>query len=71
MEEVAAILAWRVTWWLIRILWLPALVIGLIAYIVVPALISVGQFLITPDGLFLLALLFAWFFRPRRRRRRG
>ena len=70
MEEVLGILVWRVTWWLIRILWLPLLVVALVGYVVLPALSELGRLLVTPEGLAAVGLLAVWLWPPRRRSRR-
>jgi len=70
MEELLGVLAWRVTWWLIRILWLPFLVVAIVAYVVLPALSELGRLVLTPEGLAAAGLLAVWLWRPRRRSRR-
>jgi len=72
VEEVLTILVWRMTWWLVRILWLPFLVIGFIAYIVLPAFTELAQLVLSPGGLLVVVLLLVWLSRPvGRRSRRG
>lgn len=72
MESLIEVLVWRLTWWLVRILWLPFLVIGFIAYVVLPVLAEVAQLLISPAGLLAVVLLLVWLWRPTgRRSRRG
>jgi hypothetical protein len=72
MEEVLTVLVWRLTWWLVRILWLPFLVFGFVAYVVLPALAEVAQLLLSPGGLLVGVLLLVWLSRPAgRRSRRG
>jgi len=46
--------------WLVRTLWLPALVIVVIAYVILPAIGIIAQALISPAGLLLLALFLWW-----------
>lgn len=70
MEEILTVLVWRLTWWLVRILWLPFLVIGFALYVVVPAFVQAGELLLTPNGLLLIVLLAVWLWRPRRGRGR-
>lgn len=72
MESLIEVLVWRLTWWLVRILWLPFLIIGFVAYVVLPVLAEVAQLLISPSGLLVVMLLFLWLWRPAARRsRRG
>jgi hypothetical protein len=70
MEEVIAVLVWRVTLWLLRLLWLPLLVIAFGVFVVVPALTIASQLILSPGGLIIATLLLAWLARPVRRRGR-
>lgn len=63
MTALAEVLIWRLTWWLLRLLWFPLLVIGAIYYVVVPALITVGQLLLSPAGVLVAAILVLWLWR--------
>ncbi len=45
---------------LVRRLWLPALVIVVIAYVILPAITVIAQALVSPAGLLVVALLFLW-----------
>lgn len=56
-------LVWRLTWWLLRLLWLPLLIIGIVYYVVVPALIEVAHLIFSPAGLLAAFLLFLWLWR--------
>ncbi len=72
MEEILGVLVWRLTWWLVRILWLPLLIFAFIGYVVLPALAELAQLLLSPGGLLVVALLLVWLSRPAgRRHRRG
>lgn len=64
MEELIGTLVWRLTWWLLRLLWLPLLVLGVIYYVVIPALIGLAELIVTPAGLLAALLLFFWLWRP-------
>lgn len=70
MEELLALLVWRLTWWLVRILWLPFLIIGFVAYVVLPALGALAQIIVSPGGLLVVVLLLMWLSRPISRRHR-
>lgn len=63
MTMLLEILISRLTWWLLRLLWLPLLIVGVIYYIVVPALITIAQLLISPAGVLVGALLLLWMWR--------
>lgn len=63
MEGLIEALVWRLTWWLVRILWLPFLIIGVVYYVVVPALITFAQLLLSPAGALAAVLLFIWLWR--------
>jgi hypothetical protein len=70
VEEVLTALVWRLTWWLVRILWLPFLIFAFIGYVVLPALAELAQLLISPGGLLVVALLLVWLAMPGGRRHR-
>ncbi len=58
MERFLEQLIWRLTWWLVRLFWFPALVISFAYYVVLPALAELVR---TPLGLLLMAALGAGF----------
>lgn len=70
MESLIEVLIWRLTWWLVRLLWLPFLIVAAIYYVVIPALLAVLHLLLSPEGLLAAGLLAVWLWRPRRRSRR-
>ncbi len=63
MESLIEALVWRLTWALVRLLWLPFLIIGIVYYVVVPALITVVQIVLSPAGLLAALLLAVWLWR--------
>lgn len=63
MTAVIEILVWRLTWWLLRLLWLPLLIVGTVYYVVVPALLTIAQLLLSPAGLVVGSLLLLWMWR--------
>ena len=63
MSALIEVLIWRLTFWLVRLLWLPLLVIGAIYYVVVPALVALGELVLSPAGLLAALLLFLWLWR--------
>jgi len=63
VESLIEALVWRLTWALVRLLWLPFLIIGIVYYVVVPALITVVQIVLSPAGLLAALLLAVWLWR--------
>lgn len=57
------VFVWRLMWWLVRLLWLPFLIIGFVLYVVLPTVAAVLQLVMTPGGLLVGALLLLWLWR--------
>ncbi len=58
--EIVWRLSWRVAWWLLRLLWLPFLILVIVVNVVVPALFIVARLVFSPSGLLAAFLLFLW-----------
>lgn len=70
IEAAVSTLTWRLTRWVItlviRIFWLPLLVIGIVYYVAIPALAAVAQLLqalIQPAAAIAVLLLVLWMWR--------
>lgn len=63
MAVLIEILVWRLTWWLIRLLWLPLLVVATVYYVIFPALVTIIELVLSPAGLLAAVLLFLWLWR--------
>lgn len=63
MAVLIEILVWRLTWWLIRLLWLPLLVIAIVYYVIFPALVTMIEVVLSPAGLLAAVLLLLWLWR--------
>lgn len=70
IEAAVWALMWRLTWWMvitvIRIFWLPILVIAGVYFVAVPALIAVAQLLqvlVQPAAVIAVVMLVLWMWR--------
>jgi hypothetical protein len=63
VESLIEALVWRLTWALVRLLSLPLLIIGVVYYVVVPALITIAQLVFSPAGALAALLLLIWLWR--------
>lgn len=63
MEALLEAFVWRLTWWLVRLLWLPFLIIAVAQYFVLPAISTVVQIVLTPAGVLAGALVVLWLWR--------